>query len=151
MVSSSILLVGTLTSELLLMGTLLSKPLLMNSLASRLLLSPLTGLLLLGSLTSDLPVHAPARPTRMGAQSTLLREGVLMTAVVLLLGEGLGVLLLGGKGVGTREQDEGLGGAGLGVGLLLVGELTAQLGQVIGEGLDLRLGVLDVGAGGHDA
>lgn len=47
-----------------------------------LLMNSLTSLLLLDSLTSDLPVNTATRTTRM---STLLRDRVLVTAIVLLL------------------------------------------------------------------
>jgi hypothetical protein len=59
--------------------------LLVNSLTSRQLLSNPTSLLLVGSLTSDLPVNTAARTTRMSAQGTLLRDCVLVAAIVLLL------------------------------------------------------------------
>lgn len=57
----------------------------MNSLTSRLLLSSLTSLLLVGSLTSDLPVNTATRTTRMSTRGTLLRDRVLVTAIVPLL------------------------------------------------------------------
>jgi hypothetical protein len=147
-----LLLVGALTSKLLILSILQgSKLLRVNSLPRRLLMSPLPSLMLIGSLAGNLAVHTAARATRMGAQSTLLRDGMLVAAVVLLLGESLGILLLGSEGVRAREKDEGLRGAGLGVGLFLLGELNADFVEVRAESLELRLGVLDVRAGGHHA